>query len=88
MSEWGDDDDMFEGLEGEESPKPEPPPLPKPPPLPSSSPKTPSKPPLPTKSSIRRIRVKPMSAGMRVKWPEVASCLLTLDNGRQIMFVR
>ena len=36
----------------------------------------------------RRIRVKPMPSGMRQKWPNVVSCLLTLASGKQVMFVK
>lgn len=36
----------------------------------------------------RAFKVKPMPAGMRRKWPDVKSVLLTLDTGSQVMFVR
>lgn len=36
----------------------------------------------------RRLKVKPMSAGMRSRWPDVTSCLLTLTSGQQVIFIR
>lgn len=36
----------------------------------------------------RLLKVKPMPAGMRRKWPDVKSVLLTLDSGSQVIFVR
>lgn len=36
----------------------------------------------------RTVRVRPMSPGMIAKWPDIVSCLLTLQNGKQVMFVK
>jgi hypothetical protein len=101
--EW-DDDDMFSddleddgedsetGDDGEDAPKPAPPvPAPSIPvvqPLNLGLRLSPKPAPSSQIRKARRVRVKPMSAGMKLKWPEVATCLLTLDNGRQILFVR
>ena len=78
------------------SPEPEP----SPPSLPLSSP-APSAPTLaarvetrpkrrspPSPSSPRRMRVRPMPGSMRSRWPDVVSCILTLADGRQVVFVR
>lgn len=42
----------------------------------------------PQNGTKRAIKVKPMSATMRNKWPDVVSCILTMANGRQVVFVR
>ena len=97
---WDDDDDMFgeESDLGDEDSEPEPPitvfspPSPRPEPVVETAP---LRRPFATKpaaslapASARRLKVKPMSSGMRAKWPDVATCLLTLQSGRQVMFVR
>jgi hypothetical protein len=44
--------------------------------------------PTPNGQPKRQLKVKPMPTGMRAKWPDVKSVLLTLDSGSQVIFVR
>ena len=97
-SDLGDDDLEDDEVEDEPESEPPPPPAPAPPsshvrPVPAPSPASPARPRLvPNAPSAgktpRRLKVKPMSSGMRSKWPDVTSCLLTLASGQQVMFVR
>jgi hypothetical protein len=99
--DWEADDDWLEDEEGNdldgEGDSPPPPglasaPVAAPPPTPAPTPaqhrSRPGPAPSPAAASTRVLKVKPMSKGMRIKWPDVSSCLLTLSNGRQVMFVR
>lgn len=63
------------------------PPRPRPGPF-VATPQVRAQPLAPNGGSTRVLKVKPMSKGMRSKWPDVSSCLLTMSNGRQVMFVR
>lgn len=86
--DWEDDDDLFSGLEDERA---EIAPIAAAPTIIRVSPPAPSHPTkhaAPPKATKRVLRVKPMTAAMRLKWPDVSTCLLTLDTGRQIIFVR
>ncbi len=40
------------------------------------------------KTEGRRVRVKPMPNGMRTKWPDLVSCLMTMANGKQVLLVK
>ena len=40
------------------------------------------------KNGARRVKVKPMPAGIKSKWPNVVSMLLTTDSGKQVLFVK
>ena len=96
--------DLGEDLEDEsEPPESVPPPPAPPPPAPGTppsvrrlpvpggarTPHTPHAPAAPSPSGrARRLKVKPMSATMRTRWPDVTSCLLTLTSGQQVIFVR
>lgn len=98
-SDLGDDDDMGgDELEDEADdsvspPPPAPvvvPPASRPSPMSARTQGAPvlTRHPVPLSKSPRRLKVKPMSANMRSKWPDVTSCLLTLASGQQVMFVR
>lgn len=36
----------------------------------------------------RTVRVRPMPPGMSAKWPDISSCLITLNSGKQVLFVK
>jgi hypothetical protein len=40
------------------------------------------------KGQTRRVRLKPMPASMQAKWPDVVSLVMTLNSGKQIVFVK
>lgn len=42
----------------------------------------------PNGQPARQVKVKPMPTGMRRKWPDVRSVILTLDSGNQVVFFR
>lgn len=74
-NEGGDDD--FIDVEGEDvSPKPAPP---------SSASSSSASPP---QRARRRVRVKPMPSSLVAKWPKVATLLVTMEDGTQLLLVK
>ncbi len=96
MPDWDEDDELFSGMDEEETDMGEEAPATVQAPSPQSnqpkfmgvrSQQTPGT--MQTKSKNgRRVKVKPMPPAISSKWPDVVTMLLTTQSGKQVLFVK